>query len=283
MVISYQLKLLHFDKTYYHESGDVKPGYTSASSWDHPLDHQGHVASKLYSGLAAYSSYIGLVLTGIVYPQQEDPNVEINQYDYFDITESVPPPNCHGIWGCLHYLPLVSNIFLAQYDSGTFLSNLTDGRYGFDSVGSPGINMYQMYVVAPLVKGGMHHMGVGLVYKPHNLFVGNVEKCATFLMTFFNRCVSEINVDPSQAYFLQKRRGIGPLCHLMPSWIYVDTIIPCLGVVDKEGADSVGVHSSQTITFQMMITTLHFFNGIEERLHVFIPLEFKHQRDTRQM
>ena len=33
----------------------------------------------------------------------------------------------------------------------------------------------------------------------------------------------------------------------------------------------------------MMITTSHFFNGTEERSHVFIPLEFKHQRDTSPM
>ena len=31
----------------------------------------------------------------------------------------------------------------------------------------------------------------------------------------------------------------------------------------------------------MMITTTHFFYGIKERSHVFIPLEFKHHRDTR--
>ena len=50
-----------------------------------PLDHQGHVALKLHSGLAAYSPYIGLVSTGIVYPQQEDPDIKIDQYNYFDI------------------------------------------------------------------------------------------------------------------------------------------------------------------------------------------------------
>ena len=74
---------------------------------------------------------------------------------------------------------------------------------------------------------------------------------------------------------------MGPLCHPMLSWICVDTLIPCPGVVDKEGADSIGVHSSQTITFRMMIATTHFFYGIKERLHVFIQLEFKHHRDTR--
>ena len=130
-----------------------------------------------------------------------------------------------------------------------------------------------------MVKGGMQYIGVGLIYKPHGLFEGNFERCATFLRTFSDRCESEINVAPSQAYFLQKRRGVGPLCHPMPSWICVVTLIPCPSVVDKEGADTIGVHSSQTITFRMMITITHFY-GIEQRSHVFIPLEFKHHRDT---
>ena len=124
----------------------------------------------------------------------------------------------------------------------------------------------------------MHYIRVGLIYKPHDLFAGNFERCATFLRTFFNRCESEIDVAPNQVYFLHKRRGVGPLCHPMPSWICVDTLIPCPGVVDKEGTDTVGVHSLQTFTFRMMITTTHFFCGIKERAHVFIPLEFKHRR-----
>ena len=52
-------------------------------------------------------------------------------------------------------------------------------------------------------------------------------------------------------------------------------------MVDEEGADTIGVHSSKTITFQMMIATSHFLYGIKERSHVFIPLEFKHHKDTR--
>ena len=74
---------------------------------------------------------------------------------------------------------------------------------------------------------------------------------------------------------------MGPLCHPMPTWICVDSITPCPGVIDKEGADMVGIHSSQTITFRMMIALTHFFHGIQERAHVFIPLDFKHPRDDR--
>ena len=43
-----------FRGTYYHESGDVKPGYTCTIPWDYPLDWQGHVAAKRHLGTAAY-------------------------------------------------------------------------------------------------------------------------------------------------------------------------------------------------------------------------------------
>ena len=150
-------------------------------------------------------------------------------------------------------------------------------------LGLPGIDMYQMYIVAPMVKAGMTYIGVGLICKPHGLFTGGIKRCATFLRTFFNRCESRIDVASSQAYFLQKRRGVGPLCHPMPTWICVDSITPCPGVINKEGADTVDIHSSQTITFRMMITLTHFFHGIQERTHVFIPLDFKHPKDNQSL
>ena len=62
-----------FQGIYYYESDDVRPGYTGVSPSDHPLDCQGHVASKLHLGMAAYSSYIGLISTGIVYPHKRIP------------------------------------------------------------------------------------------------------------------------------------------------------------------------------------------------------------------
>ena len=65
-----------------------------------------------------------------------------------------------------------------------------------------------------MVKAGMTYIGVGLFYKLHGLFSGDIEGCAMFLRTFFNRCESEVDVASSQAYFLQKRRGVGPLCQL---------------------------------------------------------------------
>ena len=50
-----------FQGIYYFESGCLRPGYTNSMPYDHPLDQQGHIASVLHSGTAAYSSYIGLI------------------------------------------------------------------------------------------------------------------------------------------------------------------------------------------------------------------------------
>ena len=131
----------------------------------------------------------------------------------------MPHPGSHGIWGSLHFLPLVSNVFLSHYDSRTFLFHIAAGEYGFDIIGSPCIDIYQMYIVVPMIWGGIPYIGVGLIYQSPSLFVGTNEDCIIFLKAFFACCKSSVDIAPSQAFFLRKRRGVGPLCCPMPSWI----------------------------------------------------------------
>ena len=147
--------------------------------YDHPLDRQGHIASVMHSGTAAYSSYIGLVASGISITTR-DKNSDIHCH-YFDIIGTVPGQDHHNIWGSLHFLPLVSNVFLPHYDSGIFLSHLTEGEYGFDILGLNCVDMYQMYMVVPTVHGGIPYDGVGLVYQCSNLHVGDIEDRTIFL------------------------------------------------------------------------------------------------------
>ena len=190
---------------------------------DHPLDQQGHIASALHSGVAAYSSYIGLIASGILIPQKKETGEGHDNLHYFDVVGSIPQPETHTIWGSLHFLSFFSNVFLSRYDLGTFLSHLAAGEYGFDIIGSPCIDIYQMYVVVPVIQGGIPYIGVGLVYRSPSLYVGTNEDCTIFLKAFFTHCESSIDVAPSQAFFLRKRRELGPLGHPMPPWICVDT------------------------------------------------------------
>ena len=249
--------------------------------YDHPLDLQGHIASALHSGVTAYSSYIGLITLGILLPQKKETGEGHNNLHYFYVVGSLPQSETHTIWGSLHFLPLVSIVFLSHYDLGTFLSHLAAGEYGFDIVGSPCINIYPMYVVVPMIQGGILYVRVGLIYQSPSLYVGTNEDCTIFLKAFFAHCESIVDIAPSQAFFLRKRRELGPLCHPMLSWICVDTVTACTGVIDPEGAQAHAIYSSQTLTFHMMLATKHHFHSIQERVNVFIPLEFRDLRDSR--
>ena len=156
------VQVVDFQGMYYFELGYLQPGYTNAMPYDHPLDQQGHIASTPHSSVAAYTSYIGFVASGIPI------TVEIEEKEvlrfYFDVVGTVLDSHSHHIWGSLHFLPFVSNVFLSRYDSGTFLSHLAEGEYGFNNLGTNCINMYQMYLVVPAVCGGIPYIRVGLVY-----------------------------------------------------------------------------------------------------------------------
>ena len=132
--------------------------------YDHPLNWQGHITSALHSGVTAYSSHIRLITSGILLPQKKETGEGYDELHYFNIVGSIPQPETHSIWDSLHFLPLVSNVFLSRYYSGTFLSHLAAGEYGFDIVGSPCINIYQMYIVVTMIQGGIPYVRVGLVY-----------------------------------------------------------------------------------------------------------------------
>ena len=103
------VQVQQFQGIYYFKSGCLPPGYTNSPPYDHPLDQQGHIALILHSGTAAYSSYIGLVTSGISITTRVE-NSDIHCH-YFDIVGTIPGQDRHYIWGSLHFLPLVSNVF----------------------------------------------------------------------------------------------------------------------------------------------------------------------------
>ena len=114
-----------------------------------PLDQQGHITSAPHSGVAAYSSYTKLIASGIHFLQKKETGHGFDELHYFDVVGTMPHPDAHGIWGSLHFLPLVFNVFLSCYDSRAFLSHIAAGEYGFNIIGLPCINIYQMYIVVP--------------------------------------------------------------------------------------------------------------------------------------
>ena len=174
----------------------------NAMPYDHPLDRQGYITLALHSGVVAYSSYIRLIASGILFLQKKETGHGFDELPHFNVVGTMPHPDAHGIWGSLHFLQLVSNVFLSHYDSGTFLSHIAAGEYGFDIIGSPCIDIYQMYIVVPMIQGGIPYIRVRLIYQSPSLFVGTNEDCTIFLKAFFAHCKSSVDIAPSQAFFL---------------------------------------------------------------------------------
>ena len=85
---------------------------------------------------------IHLIALSILFSQKKEIGHGFDELHYFNVVGTVPHPDAHGIWGSLHFLLLVSNVFLSCYDSRTFLSHITAGEYGFDIIGLPCIDIY---------------------------------------------------------------------------------------------------------------------------------------------
>ena len=106
-----------FAGIYYRESRDLKPGYAFTTPRDYPLDRRGHIATKLHSEEVAYTLYLRLVTSGIPYTDTVDG--QQTDYHYSNVVGVTPPAEHHTTWGSLHFLPLISNVFLPRYESET--------------------------------------------------------------------------------------------------------------------------------------------------------------------
>ena len=102
-----------------------------------------------------------------------------------------------------------------QHDSGVFGFHKSKGTDLFDNqtdekcVASN--DPYQTYVITPIVKGGFHYVGVGLVYKPASISAGRIAKCKMILNSFFSSCGDLPDVVAHEVYLLRKHRVVGPL------------------------------------------------------------------------
>ena len=111
------VKVTDFWGIYYFELGYLRPGYTNAMPYNHPLDWQGHIASVLHSGVAVYSLYIRLITLGILLPQKKEvpyPNQRL-------IPSGAVCTSFHWFWmsSCLAMIWETSCLILQQVNMGS--------------------------------------------------------------------------------------------------------------------------------------------------------------------
>ena len=163
-----------------------KPGAPGllTSLRDHPLHCHGHSYTEGSDRVRMYHTWCGLVETGIGYTEtvcivrrgKQKLCTGVRKYnDLFK--QSGYQAATVDTWGSLHFLPLITSVFLSHHKKSSFMNQLDSGIFGFDkckehlfddqtdekSVASN--DPYQAYVITPIVKGGFHYVGIGLVYK----------------------------------------------------------------------------------------------------------------------
>ena len=125
--------------------------------------------------------------------------------------------------GGLHFLPLTMTVFLSCHEKNSFVNQLDSGMFGFDRCKGMSLfsdqtdvksvvstDTYQAYVIAPIVKGGLQYVGVGLVFKPATIGTGHITMCKMFLDLFL-LCGDLPDMEPRVVYLLTKCWGVGPL------------------------------------------------------------------------
>ena len=174
-----------------------------------------------------YPTWLGLVETGVGYMEtmcvmrrgKARHHTAIRKYhDMFK--QSGYQAAAVDTWGGLHFLPLIMPVFLSHHEKSSFMNQLDSGVFGLDKCKSTSLfddqtdeksvvsnDSYQAYMIAPIVKGEFHYVGIGLVYKPASIN----EVTLPSVKCFFSFCGDLPDMDAHEAYLLRKCWGAGPL------------------------------------------------------------------------
>ena len=205
-------------------------GYHCTSLRDQPLHCCGHSYTEGSYRVGMYPTWLGLVETGVGYTEtvcivrrgKEKHRTAVRKYnDLFK--QSGYQAATMDTWGGLHFLPLITSVFLSHHEKSSFMNQLDSGVFGFDkckghlfddqtdekSVASN--DPFKAYMIAPIIKSGFHYVGIGLVYKPALISSGHIAKCKMFLDSFFLLCGDLPDVEANKVYLLRKHQGVSPL------------------------------------------------------------------------
>ena len=150
--------------------GILTCGYHCTSLRDHRLHCRGYSYTEGSDRVGMYPTQLGLVETGVGYTEtvcivrrgKEKCCTAIRKYnDLFK--QSGYQAAAVDTWDGLHFLPLITLVFLSPHKKSSFVNQLDSGVFGFDKWKATGNQTdeksvasndpYQAYVIIPIVKG----------------------------------------------------------------------------------------------------------------------------------
>ena len=122
------------------------------------------------------------------------------------------------MYSSLHFLPLVTNLFLPRVTLELFNSLLQQRAFGDPNPEHHTMDPYEAYLVVPVVVNGIQFIGVGIVTKSYNLPTGDANDCVEFLQGFTsywkNRTGSQDDSGSGLVFLMSKisGHGLSPIC-----------------------------------------------------------------------
>ena len=238
------------------------------------------------SQTASTPNRVGVMSTGLEVPVPaliEGANQPIYQCDSMKFQDNVSlvarviPKEFVSIYGNLHFLLLITNLFLPRVTLEVFNTLLQQWAFGDPIPDYHTPNLYESYLVTPVIVGGIQFLGVAVIRKSYNLPTRDANDCVGFLQGFtswwMNHAESQEESRSAMAFLMSKISGHGLSPYLLLSWIVVPSCIVGDGLQLKSGNIN-GSYEHNSLTFRMMLASKAYVDHLGNNcMHTSIPLE----------
>ena len=238
------------------------------------------------SQTASAPNRVGIISTGLEVPVPaliEGANKPPYQHDSMKFQDNVSlvarviPEEFVGMIGSLYFLPLITNLFLPKVTLEVFNTLLQQRVFCDPILDYHTTDLYEAYLVAPVIVDGIQFVSVAVIMKSYNLPTGDANDCVEFLQSFTswwkNHAESQEESRSGMAFLMSKISGHVLSPYPLPSLIVVDSCTVSNGLQPKPG-DINGSYEHNSLTFRMMLTSKPYVNHLgNDCAHTFTPLE----------
>ena len=197
--------------------------------------------------------------------------------DSISLVARVIPHEFIGTYSSLHFLPLITNLFLPRETLEVFNTLLQQWTFGNLILDYHTTDPYEAYLITTIIVAGIQFVGVVVITKIYNLPIRDANDCVEFLQGFTfwlkNHVESQEESRLGMAFFMSKISGHGLSPYPLLFWIVVDSCTVGDSLRLKP-ADVCGSYEHNSLTFRMMLTSKPYVDHLgNDCMHMFVLLE----------
>ena len=181
---------IYLDKSNPEKGSVVICTYSGRDAFFVPLTQNRFMWLLVPSQTASAPNRVRVISTGLEIPVSaliEGANQPLYQHysmkfqDNVLLVARVIPDEFVGTYSSLHFLPLVTNLFLPRVTLEVFNTLLQQWVFSDPNMDYHTTDPYEAYLIAPIIVDGVQSMGVVVIMKSYNLPPGDANNCVEFL------------------------------------------------------------------------------------------------------